>query len=113
MARKAENNGWICLHRSIQDWQWYDNLIVKAVFIDLLLSANSSPAWFKGRRLYRGQTAVSVETLCLNNGISKPTCLKALKALEGSGEIVNLYVLEGRNGSEIDKLKHLMLTPIL
>lgn len=88
MARKAENNGWICLHRSIQDWQWYDNLIVKAVFIDLLLSANSSPAWFKGRRLYRGQTAVSVETLCLNNGISKPTCLKALKALEGSGEIV-------------------------
>ena len=90
MARKTENNetGWICLHRAMRGWQWYDNPIIKAVFIDLLFSACTEPTWFKGRKLGRGQSVISVDTLAKNNGISKPTTIKALKQLEDSGEIV-------------------------
>lgn len=88
MAKETINNGWICLHRAMREWQWYDNPTIKAVFIDLLFSACTEPTWFKGRKLSRGQSVISVETLAQNNGISKPTAIKALKQLEDSGEII-------------------------
>ena len=88
MAKERKNNGWICLHRAMREWQWYDNPIIKAVFIDLLFSACTEPTWFKGRKLGRGQTVISVDTLAANNGITKPTVIKALRQLEDSGEIV-------------------------
>ena len=88
MAKETANNGWICLHRAMRDWQWYDDAIIKSVFIDLLFSACTEPTWFKGRKLGRGQSAISVDTLAQNTGLSKPTVIKALRQLEESGEIV-------------------------
>ena len=88
MAKETANNGWICLHRAMRNWQWYDDAIIKSVFIDLLFSACTEPTWFKGRKLGRGQSAISVDTLAQNTGLSKPTVIKALRQLEESGEIV-------------------------
>ena len=88
MARETANNGWICLQRAMRNWQWYDDAIIKSIFIDLLFSACTEPTWFKGRKLGRGQSAISVDTLAQNTGLSKPTVIKALRQLEESGEIV-------------------------
>ena len=90
MAKETANNGngWICLHRAMMEWQHYDDVFVKAVFIDLLLSATSRPCWSCGIRLTRGQTLRSSRKIEEDNKISRPTVLKALRTLEESGEIV-------------------------
>ena len=88
MAKESANNGWICLHRAMREWQHYDNVFVKAVFIDLLLSATAKPCWSCGIRLTRGQTLLSSRKIEEANNISRPTVLRALRTLEDSGEIV-------------------------
>jgi hypothetical protein len=88
MAKETANNGWICLHRAMREWQHYDNVFVKAVFIDLLLSATAKPCWSCGIRLTRGQTLRSSRKIEEDNKISRPTVLRALRTLEDSGEIV-------------------------
>ena len=72
----------------MMEWQHYDDVFVKAVFIDLLLSATSRPCWSCGIRLTRGQTLRSSRKIEEDNKISRPTVLKALRTLEESGEIV-------------------------
>ena len=88
MAKETINNGWICLHRAMREWQHYDNVFIKAVFIDLLLSATSKPCWSCGIRLTRGQTLRSSRKIEEDNKISRPTVLRALRTLEESGEII-------------------------
>lgn len=72
----------------MREWQHYDNVFVKAVFIDLLLSATAKPCWSCGIRLTRGQTLRSSRKIEEDNKISRPTVLRALRTLEDSGEIV-------------------------
>ena len=76
------------MHRAMREWQHYDNVFVKAVFIDLLLSATAKPCWSCGIRLTRGQTLLSSRKIEEANNISRPTVLRALRTLEESGEIV-------------------------
>ena len=83
-----KNNGWICLHRSILEWEhWNEPNHVAKVFITLLLCANHQRKWWHGIRCERGETLVTVERLCDKTGLSKPTIIKALRILEDSGEI--------------------------
>lgn len=35
--------GWIKVHRSLTQWQWYTNPVVKVVFLHLLLICNHKP----------------------------------------------------------------------
>lgn len=72
----------------MREWQHYDNVFVKAVFIDLLLSATAKPCWSCGIRLTRGQTLRSSRKIEEDNKISRPTVLRALRTLEDSGEII-------------------------
>lgn len=72
----------------MREWQHYDNVFIKAVFIDLLLSATSKPCWSCGIRLTRGQTLRSSRKIEEDNKISRPTVLRALRTLEESGEII-------------------------
>lgn len=84
---KKDKNGYIKLNRSILDWQHYSESNYLIVFITLLLVANHSPRWWKGKRISRGQTMISVNSLSDICGLSKPTIVKVLKGLERSGEI--------------------------
>lgn len=87
MATKSENSGWICLHRSITEWQHYGELSVLGVFIDLLLHASHESRWSCGVRLKSGDTLRSSAKIAEALNINKRTVLKALKTLEDSGEI--------------------------
>ena len=81
-------NGWIKIHRQLKDWQHYQEPTVLLVWIDLLLSANSKPAWVRGEAIAAGQVVTSVTTIMESTGIkSKHTVIEALRKLEQSGEI--------------------------
>ena len=40
--------GWIKVHRKLVDWEWYNDINVKVVFLHLLLTANHKEKQWKG-----------------------------------------------------------------
>ena len=82
-----ENKGSIWLNRSLLDWQHYSERNYLIVFITLLLTANHKERWWKGIRVKRGETVISLMSLSQLCGLSQQTILKILKGLVESGEI--------------------------
>lgn len=95
MAKETQindNSGWICLHRSILDWQHWGEPNVTVVFLTLLLLANHKRKWWQGHRCERGETFATLDTLREYTKLSKPTIIRALRVLEDSGELVRTQV---------------------
>ena len=66
---------------NVRQWVHYKNPSVRMVFEDLLLSAVC------GYDLPEGYAASTVSDIQVNTGLSKPTVLKAIRALTESGDI--------------------------
>lgn len=80
--------GWIKLHRSLIQWEWYDDINVKVTFIHLLLSANHAPRKWRGIDIGRGQLWTSIGNLAKETGLSEKQIRNCLKKLESTSEIV-------------------------
>ena len=79
--------GYIKLYRKMTKWQWYSDEVMFRVFMHLLLTVNYTPMYWRDIKVDRGQTVISLAKLGATLNYSKDTVLKALKRLEGSGEI--------------------------
>lgn len=88
-AEKAmsELSTYIKLNRNIKEWRWYKDANTKAVFIDLLLSANIEPHDFEKITIQRGEIATSYNSLADNNGLSYKQVRRAIKNLTTTKEI--------------------------
>jgi hypothetical protein len=80
-------DGWIKLHRKMREWQHYQRPSVRLVFEELLFCANTKAGWFHGIKVNRGETIVSIETICTYTGFARATVVAALKILEETKEI--------------------------
>ena len=78
---------WIKLYRKFREWEWYNDPIVKAVFIELLLTANWKPTKWKGIELDVGETVVGRKELADAVGISEQNVRTALRKLENTKTI--------------------------
>ncbi|MDE5671446.1 MAG: conserved phage C-terminal domain-containing protein [Eubacterium sp.] len=89
--------GWITIHRKMTDWQWYDDVVVKAVFLDLLLFANHKDNMWHDKLIKKGSLVTSVNKISERNKLSVQQVKTALKKLEKTGEInkqtTNKYTL--------------------
>lgn len=79
--------GWIKLHRKIEDWEWSSNPIVLALFIHLLLMANYEEKKWQGILIPVGSFITSIMRLSVLVGVSQQKMRTALKKLESTGEI--------------------------
>ena len=52
-------NGFIKIHRKLIQWGWYQDNVVKGVFLHLLLTANFKPMPWQGIVIERGQLVTS------------------------------------------------------
>lgn len=87
MEKRKNSKGYIALNRSILDWQHYNESHYLIVFVTLLLTANHKERWWKGIKIQRGQTVISIRSLSMICGLSQPTIIKILKGLQKTGEI--------------------------
>lgn len=78
---------WIKLPRNLSDWEWYDDAVVKAVFIDLLIQANHQDNTWHGQVIKRGSLVTSLATIAGRNGLTIQQVRTALQKLEKTGEI--------------------------
>lgn len=89
-------NGYIKLHRSLFDWEWWDDLPARTLFITILLMANWKDKKWHGRKIKRGSCWTSIETLSKKSGLTFQQTRTALDKLISTGEITSRATNEGR-----------------
>ncbi len=90
MANKIEENkmrGYISLYRSLKNWEWYDDVNVKVLFIELLLTCNWKAKSWKGEIVNRGEIITSPKQLALILNLTESKIKTALKKLQSTKEI--------------------------
>jgi uncharacterized phage protein (TIGR02220 family) len=81
------NKGWIKLHRSLSDWEWYDDKNCVLLLIHLLVSVNYEDKKWKGILIKAGSMVLSWDTLARESKLSVRKCRTAMSKLISSGEV--------------------------
>ena len=79
--------GWIRLHRSLLDWEWWDDDKALKLFIYLLLRANIEDTEYKGFSVPRGSLVTSYTILAQECGQSIKQIRGSLEKLISTGEV--------------------------
>lgn len=80
-------DGWIKLHRKLIEWEWYDDINVKVLFLHLLLTANHEDKKWRGKTILRGQRLTSIEHLAEETKLTPQKVRTALNKLKTTNEI--------------------------
>lgn len=83
----ADISGYVKLHRSILDWEWYQDANTARVFFHLLFKANYKNKSWRGQEIRRGQLVTSINSLCTELSLSTQAVRTALNHLKKTGEI--------------------------
>lgn len=81
------SKGWIKLHRSLLDWEWYDDHNATRLLVHLLISVNYEEKKWKGIIIPKGSIICSWSNLADAVGFTEMQCRTAMKKLEKSGEV--------------------------
>ena len=80
-------NGYIKIHRTLLEWEWFDSAEMVKVFLYLLLSANFEDRKWQGTVIRRGQLVTTREALANAVGLSVQKLRTCIAKLEQTGEI--------------------------
>jgi len=83
------STGWIKIHRQLLEWEWYDDVNTKCLFLHCLLRANHSDTEWRGHNIKRGQFLTSVDTLTRETGLTVSQIRTSLKKLISTSEIAS------------------------
>ncbi|MFT6047299.1 MAG: hypothetical protein ACI9WC_003013 [Arenicella sp.] len=81
------SKGWICLHRAMTDWEWYDDINVTRLFIHCLLRANHKPQKWRGIDIPRGSFITGRQSLAKETKLTEQQIRTALNKLISTSEI--------------------------
>lgn len=81
------NDGYVYIHRKIVDWEWYDDINTRALFLHLIFVANWKDRKWRGVSIKRGQRLTSYSKLADETNLSIQQTRTALDNLQSTGEI--------------------------
>jgi hypothetical protein len=84
-----KNNGHILLHRKFRDWEWYTDINVKTLFIELLFQANWKDNKWKGILIKRGSLLTSLNSLSTSTGLTVKQIRTCLDKLQRTNEVAS------------------------
>lgn len=84
-----ELNGYIKLFRKLVKWRWYQDSVVKDLFLHCLIFASFRDFSWMDQKLKAGQFVTSYKNLAQDLGFSVQQIRTALKKLESTGEITS------------------------
>ena len=79
---------YIKLYSKLLNWQWYNSLNVRVLFIHLLLKANLTETKWQDTTIKQGQLVTNLDKLATETCLTKKQTRIALDKLKKSGEIV-------------------------
>lgn len=80
-------NGFVKIHRKLIQWGWYQDDVVKGVFLHLLLTASFRDTPWRGRTIKRGQVVVGMQKMADELGFSRQQVRTAINKLKSTNEI--------------------------
>ena len=80
-------SGFIKLHRSMIEWEWYKDINVKTLFLHLIFAANYEAKRWQGIEVKRGQLITGRLELAESTGLSERKVRTALEKLKMTNEI--------------------------
>ena len=80
-------SGWIKLHRSLLDWEWWDDETTTRLWITILLSVNHEQKKWKGQTIEAGQMLTSYASLAKKSGLSVQSVRTSINRLKSTHEI--------------------------
>lgn len=89
MTKDDHRQGFISLHRSILDWEWYGDANTCRLFIHLLLTVEFHDRRICGKTVKRGQRLCSVQKLSEEIGLTNRQTRTALEHLKTTGEVTS------------------------
>lgn len=91
------SDGWVKIHRSMMNWEWWDDINTRALWLTILLSANHKATRWHGQVIKAGQFVTSYGRLADLSGLSNQQVRTALNRLKETGEVMvestNKYTL--------------------
>lgn len=82
-------DGWIKLHRSLIEWEWFQDINTTHLFILILLKANTQDKMWQGTCIKRGQFISSLRHLSEETGLSVAQVRRCIDNLKNTGEITH------------------------
>ena len=82
-----DNKGWICLHRSILNWEWWSDQNTFRLFIYCLLMANHEDRKWQGKVIERGSFITTLANIKQQTKLSLQQVRTSLAKLQETGEI--------------------------
>lgn len=80
-------SGWVKLHRSLAEWEWYADSKSVHLFLHLLIKANHKPSKYRGQYIERGQVLTGRKQLSAETGLSEQSVRTVLTRLKSTSEI--------------------------
>jgi len=100
------NEGWVCLHRKLVDWEWFTDVNTCHLFLYCLLRANHEDTKWRGISIERGQFITSLDSLSKGAGLTVKQVRTALKKLESTGEVASKTTNKNRVITVVNYNKH-------
>jgi biotin operon repressor len=83
------DSGWVCLHRKIIEWEWFDDPIMVKFFIYCVSKANFEDKTYRGIALKRGEFITSIPSLCADLKLTEQVVRTCIKRLKLTGELTD------------------------
>jgi hypothetical protein len=83
----AELNGYIKLYRKLVTWGWYQDSVVKDLFLHFLLTASFKDFVWMGQKMKAGQLITGRKKLAEDLGFTEQQIRTAMEKLKSTGEI--------------------------
>ena len=97
------NQGWVKIQRALLDWEWYDDINTKILFLHCLLKANHADKKYRGDVVKRGTFLTGRDLLSKETGLSVRQVRTALDKLESTNE---LTIKKSRKGSIVEVVNY-------
>lgn len=89
-------NGFVKIHRSILEWEWWDDINTFRLFMTILLLANWKEKRWHGKVIPRGSLWTSIDSLARKSGLTQRQTRTALEKLISTNEVTSEATNEGR-----------------
>ncbi len=79
--------GYVKIHRKLVEWGWYQDCVVKSVFLHLILNASFKESQWMGINIKKGQVIIGTEQLAKDLVLSRQQVRTAINKLKSTNEI--------------------------
>ena len=83
----ALDNGFVKLHRSILNWEWYTDANTRSLFLHLLLTVQIKKSNYQGYEIPKGARVCSYSSLADETGLSVQNIRTSINRLKSTGEV--------------------------